>query len=405
MLMPLLADASLNDLDWFKIVVNLIGGLAIFLFGMSVMTDGLKSAAGDGLRKMLAKVTSNRFMGTGCGVVADRTHAILVRHNRAAGWICLGRADVDAAVDRRDPRLEHRINLHRPDHRVRYRQIRTDDDRHRFFFTQMLSRRVRIRSLGTMLLGLGLVFTGMSFMSQATYPLRGHPTFIHLMGQMDNPVWGVLVGAGVTAIIQSSAATTAMVIVLASQGAITLEAGIALAFGANIGTCLTALLASFGKPRVAKQVALVHILFNVFGVLIWITFIPEFAELVRWISPTDPNLDAAARMATGAPRQIANAHTLFNVVNALLVLPLITPMAWLVSKIIPDRPRVEMPVAVPKYLDHEALDTPSLALDYARLELSRLGERISRMFRAAPQLTSSNAEEASKAANPKPSGG
>ncbi len=392
----LLADTSLQSLDWFKIIINLAGGLAIFLLGMGVMTDGLKSAAGDGLRKMLAKLTTNRFMGTVSGVVitgltqSSTVTTVLLVGFASAGLISMSQSIGVILGSNIGSTFTAQIIAFNID---RYVPMMIAVG----FFTQMLSRHVRIRSLGTMMLGLGLVFLGMMFMSEATHPLRGHPTFIHLMSGMDNPVWGVLIGAMVTAIIQSSAATTAMVIVLAGQGAITLEAGIALAFGANIGTCLTALLASFGKPRVAKQVAIVHVLFNVFGVLIWIAFIPQFAEIVRDISPTKPDLQGAARFAAEAPRQIANAHTLFNIINALLVLPLITPLAWLVTRIIPDRPSIETPIAVPKYLNRDALDTPSLALDYARLELSRLGERIARMFRAAPQLIGSHAVEASKA--------
>jgi phosphate:Na+ symporter len=392
--MMLLADATLNDLDWFKIIVNLAGGLAIFLFGMTVMTDGLKSATGDGLRKMLAKLTSNRIMGTGCGVVlTGLTQSSSVTTVLLVGFVSAGLMSMHQSIG---VILGSNIGS-----TFTAQIIAFDVDRYVpmliaiGFFTQMLSRRVRLRSAGTMLLGLGLVFAGMSFMSEATSPLRGHPTFIRLMGEMDNPLWGVLIGAAVTVVIQSSAATTAMVIVLAGQGAITLEAGIALAFGANIGTCFTALVAALGKPRVALQVAVAHTLFNVVGVLIWVAFIPQFAEWVRMISPTSPGLEGAAQLAAEAPRQIANAHTLFNVVNALLVLPLITPMAWLVSKLVRDRPRVEAPVAVPKYLDEDALTTPSLALDYARLELARLGKRVARMCRVTPSLAGEHADRAS----------
>ncbi len=383
--MTLLADTTPIDLDWFKIIVSLAGGLAIFLFGMTVMTDGLKSATGDGLRKMLAKLTSNRIMGTGCGVVlTGLTQSSSVTTVLLVGFVSAGLMSMHQSIG---VILGSNIGS-----TFTAQIIAFDVDRYvpmliaLGFFTQMLSRRVRVRSAGMMLLGLGLVFAGMGLMSEATSPLRGHPTFIRLMGEMDNPVWGVLIGAAVTVIIQSSAATTAMVIVLAGQGVISLEAGIAIAFGANIGTCATALLATFGKPRVALQVAIAHTLFNVVGVLVWVAFIPQFAEVVRGISPSSADLEGAARLAAEAPRQIANAHTLFNVVNALLVLPLVTPLTWLVTKLVPDRPQVETPAAVPKYLDEEALTMPSLALDYARLELSRLGYRIADMFRLTPEL-------------------
>ena len=383
--MTLLADATLHELDWFKIVVNLAGGLAIFLFGMNVMTDGLKSAAGDGLRRLLAKVTSNRIKGTFCGVVlTGLTQSSSVTTVLLVGFVSAGLMSVHQSIG---VILGSNIGS-----TFTAQIIAFDVDRYIpmmvaiGFFVQMLFRDVRIKSLGTMLLGLGLVFTGMALMSEATHPLRGHETFIQLMRGMANPLWGVLIGAGVTAVIQSSAATMAMAIVLAGQGSISLEAGIAIAFGANIGTCVTAMLASIGKPRVAKQVAIAHTLFNVIGVAIWIGFVPQFAELVREVTRLSTGLEDGSQLAEHVPRQIANAHTLFNIINAILILPLVTPLGWLAGKLAPDRPTAETPAAQPKYLTRDALDTPPLALAYARLELSRLGVRIAGMFRRAPQL-------------------
>ena len=158
------------------------------------------------------------------------------------------------------------------------------------FFTEILARRERVRQWGMALMGLGLIFFGMSVMSDAMAPLRSYQPFLDLMVRMENPLVGILVAATFTGLIQSSSATTGIVIVMASQGFITLPAGIALAFGANIGTCITAMLAAIGKPREAVRAATVHVLFNVAGVLVWFLFIPQLADIVTLISPSHPEL-------------------------------------------------------------------------------------------------------------------
>jgi len=150
----------------------------------------------------------------------------------------------------------------------------------------MRMKEEKVRQLGAALMGLGLIFFGMELMSEAMKPLRIYAPFIDLMQQMKNPFLGILIGMVFTALVQSSSATTGIVIVLAGQGFISLEAGIALLFGANIGTCVTALLAAIGKPREALQGAMVHVLFNVVGVVLWVGFIRQLAGLVRAVSPT-----------------------------------------------------------------------------------------------------------------------
>jgi phosphate:Na+ symporter len=231
----------------------------------------------------------------------------------------------------------------------------------------------------------------MSVMSDAMNPLRSYQPFLDLMTRMDNPLVGILVAAGFTALIQSSSATTAIVIVMATQGFITLEAGIALAFGANIGTCVTAMLAAIGKPRDAIRAAVVHVLFNVFGVLLWVGIIPQLAEFVTWLSPAHPGLSGTDRVAAETPRQIANAHTVFNIANTFIFIGFTGQFARLVEWLVPDKPIEEKIIAQPKYLDEELLETPSLALDRVRLEIGHVGERISEMLeRILPAVISGN---------------
>jgi phosphate:Na+ symporter len=211
-------------------------------------------------------------------------------------------------------------------------------------------------------------------------PLRSSQFFLDLMGSMETPGLGILTGALFTALIQSSAATTGVVIVLASQGFVTLPAGIALAFGANIGTCITAVLAAVGKPRDAMRAAAVHVLFNVLGVLIWLGFIDQLASWVAAISPSAEGLSGLDRLAEETPRQIANAHTLFNVANTVLFLPFAGVFARVAQKILPDRAGKGPDVVEPRYLDFELIRTPSLAVDRARLEVLHMGDRVRTMM-------------------------
>jgi len=227
------------------------------------------------------------------------------------------------------------------------------------------------------LMGLGLLFFGMELMSIATGPVREWPPFIEMMQTMRNPLLSIAAGALFTAIVQSSSATTGIVIVLASQGLISLETGIGLIFGANIGTCVTAMLSSFGRPREALQAAWAHVIFNVLGVLIWVLFIPQFADLVRTISPVTESLAGLERTAADTPRQIANAHTIFNIANLVLFIWFTGPLAKLVARLVPVPPP---PVGIqPKYLDDLFLEQPAMALDQVRRELVRLGDRVGSM--------------------------
>jgi phosphate:Na+ symporter len=169
-------------------------------------------------------------------------------------------------------------------------------------------------------------------------------------------------------------------IVMASGGLVTLPAGIALALGANIGTCVTALLAAIGRPREGQRAAAAHVLFNVLGVILWVGFIDQLAGLAIRFSPASPELAGSARLAAEVPRQIANANTIFNVINTMLFLPFTGVLAAVVTKLLPDRPVDETVIIEPKYLDPALLTTPSLALDRVRMEIGHMGEAIESMW-------------------------
>ncbi|MCP4409560.1 MAG: Na/Pi cotransporter family protein, partial [Gammaproteobacteria bacterium] len=238
----------------------------------------------------------------------------------------------------------------------------------------------KARHYGSMIMGLGLIFYGMGVMSDAMNPLRSYEPFLELMVKMENPILGILVGAVFTALVQSSAATTGIAIVMASEGLMSLPAGIALAFGSNIGTCATAVLAAIGKPRAAVRAAGVHIAFNIAGVLLWVFFIDYLAEFVSTISPSYPELQGKERLAAEVPREIANAHTVFNVANTLIFIWFTTYFARFVEWLIPDVPEDEKQIIRPKYLDDMLFETPSLALQRVRMELGHMGEIVKAMF-------------------------
>ena len=392
---PVLAAADgEKSMAWGVMGMQLFGGLALFLFGMEQMAEALKAVAGERMKTILAKLTSNRFMGaiTGAFVTAviqsSSVTTVLVVGFISAGLMSLAQsvgiimgANIGTTITAQI--VAFKIT------KAALLMIGVG------FSMLFISKNEKIKQYGTMLMGLGLVFFGMSVMSDAMKPLRSYQPFLDLMIQMENPVVGILIAAGFTGLIQSSSATTGIVIVMASQGFITLPAGIALAFGANIGTCVTAMLASIGKPREAVRAATVHVIFNVAGVILWFAFIPYLADLVTLMSPVHPELTGVDRLGAETPRQIANAHTVFNVVNTLIFIGFTTQLARLVEKLIPDRALEDEILAVnAKYLDEELLSTPSLALDRVRLEVLHMGEIVQEMLdKIMPAILSGNREE------------
>jgi phosphate:Na+ symporter len=379
--LPVLADGDAEKgIEWGVMGMKLFGGLALFLFGMEQMADALKAVAGERMKGILAKLTSNRFMGAATGAfVTAVIQSSSVTTVLVVGFITAGLMSLSQSIG---VIMGANIGTTITAQIVAFKVTKAALLMIGVGFTMLFaSKQERIRHYGAMLMGLGLVFFGMSVMSDAMKPLRSYQPFLDLMISMESPLVGILVAAGFTGLIQSSSATTGIVIVMASQGFITLPAGIALAFGANIGTCVTALLASIGKPREAVRAALVHIIFNVAGVALWVMFIPQLADFVTTISPSHPELTGIQKLGAETPRQIANAHTAFNVANTFIFIWFTAQLARLVEWLVPDRLLEEEGLAVSaKYLDDELLSTPSLALDRVRLEVLHMGERVNAML-------------------------
>lgn len=377
-----------SGLDQFALASGLVGGLAMFLFGMDIMTRALKRVAGDYMKTMLARMTSNRFVGVATGATltaiiqsSSITTVLLV------GFISAGLMSTSQSVAViLGANIGTTITAQILAFKVTSAALPIVAVG---FFISFAAKREEWRQYGLIILGLGLVFFGMSIMSDAMAPLRSYQPFLDFMVSLDDPLLAALVGAGFTAVIQSSSATTGILIVMAGQGLIGLESAIALALGANIGTCITAVLASIGKPREAVRTALVHTLFNVVGVLIWIGFVSELADLARYISPSHRELAGLAGASSDVPRQIANIHTFFNVVNAALFIGFTTQITRFVEWLVPDRPLVEDERFAPRFIDDQLLATPAFALDAARREIVRLGELVRDMLDAViPSATS-----------------
>ena len=370
-----------NPFTEFDLWAGLFGGLALFLFGMDIMTQALKSAAGDYMKDILGKLTRNRFVGVGMGAMVTAiiqsssvTTVILV------GFISAGLMSMSQSVA---VIMGANIGTTITAQILAFKVTKLALPIIAIGFTiAFTATRNNWRQYGMIILGLGMVFYGMSVMSGAMYPLRSYDPFIQFMTSMHNPLLAAGMGLLFTAVVQSSSATTGILIVMASQGLIALEPAIAIALGANVGTCITAGLASIGKPREAVRAAAVHTIFNVAGVIIWIGFVPQLAELAQLISPSQEQLSGTQRLAAETPRQLANIHTFFNVVNVFLFIPFTTQLARLVEWMIPDRPIRPDAAMLPKFLDRSFLSTPPIALEAARLEIRRLGKRVRVMFAA-----------------------
>jgi phosphate:Na+ symporter len=367
------------QLDQLALASGLIGGLALFLFGMDILTRALKQLAGDRLKVLLARMTRNRFLGLVAGgfvtaiVQSSSITTVLLVGFISAGLMTTSQsvamilgANIGSTVTAQI--LAFKVSA------IGLPVLALG------FFISFLAPQKVTREYGRILLGLGMLFFGMTIMSDAMKPLRSFQPFLDFMLSLENPMLAALVGAAFTAVIQSSAATTGILIVMVAQGLIGLESAIALALGANIGTCVTAQLAAWGKPREAFRAALVHTLFNVVGVAIWIGFVSQLADFSRMISPSYPDLGAVARVQAEAPRQLANVHTFFNVINALLFIGFTTQITKLVEWIAPDKPDQIPPEFAPRHLDRQFLTVPAIAVDVVRLEILHLGELVRAML-------------------------
>jgi len=360
--------------DWIQLLLGLFGGLALFLGGLQLLSEGMKKAAGQALKTVLAKLTTNRFTGalTGAfvtGVLNSSTvTTLLVVGFISAGFMTLAQsvgvimgANIGSTVTAQ--LLAFNLSAYS------LGPVAIG------FFMMFSAKQEKVKYYGMMIMGIGLVFYGMGLMSSGMTPLRTYEPFLVILKGLENPLAGIAAGALFTAIVQSSAATVGIAIAMASEGLLALPAGIALALGANIGTAATTAFMGIlsSKSAEATRASVVHVAFNVLGTLIWLPVIWLLVDLSVWVSPASPELQGAAKAAAEVPRQIANANTLFNVLNTVLFIGFTGWFAKMAERIVPDRELPPGVIVQAQYLDDGALEAPSVALQAVRLELGRVG--------------------------------
>ncbi|MFC2113918.1 Na/Pi cotransporter family protein [Bacteroidota bacterium] len=358
-----------EKIRWFFLIVGLLGGLALFLYGMEKMSDGMKKSAGNKMRTILATLTNNRLIGFAVGafvtmviqsssattvMLVSFVQAGLINFTQSIGVI-LG-ANVGTTF------TAQLIAFKLTDYALLMVVAG--------FGMVTLIKNENTKHIGNAILGFGLLFFGMKLMSDAMYPLRSFPAFITALEGLENPLLSVCVGAVITALIQSSSALSGIVIVLAQQNLISLEAGIPLIIGANIGTCFTAGLASIGASREAKRVAIAHTLFNISGALLFVFWIPTFAKIVVYIT---------SMFDVSVARQIANAHTIFNLGVGLFFIPFSGLFSKLILLILPVRKARQDTMLYVRHLDEKVLNIPEISIGLARSEIYRMTNNIGEM--------------------------
>ena len=356
-------------MELFQTVLQLLGGLAIFIFGVELLSEGLEKAAGNHLLTFLQKAAGNRFMGLLFG-----TFAVSVLQSSSmlmVTMIGLINAHMLTLQQAIGVMLGSEIGTTITGQIVAF-NLKSVDLVFLVsgFFLMFFSKNQKLKTIGQPLFGIGLVFLGMKMMSTAGGFFSQLPAFRTLCESMSrNVILGVAVGAVLTAAIQSSSAMTGLVIAMGSAGSISLIAAISLILGANIGTCFTGWLASLKSSINAKRASYAQIFINIGGVILILPFIQPFAE---FISTTSPAL----------PRQIANAHTVFNVAASVILLPFVKPITQLVKSVVKGRGG-EKDKKVTKYIDDQFISSPIVAVSVSRAEVLRMGWLTHQMLKNA----------------------
>lgn len=362
-------------------LLGLLGGLALFLYGMQMMSAGLEDAAGNRMKQILERLTANRFLGVavGAGITAviqssSATTVMVVGFVNSgmmtlkqAVWIIMG-ANIGTTITGQLIALD--VGALAP----------------LFAFVGVVFivfvKKVIFHHYGQIIAGLGILFIGMEMMSSAMMPLRDSAAFVDLVSNFSNPFIGILAGAVFTALIQSSSASVGILQALAVSGVIGLPTAVYVLFGQNIGTCITAVLASIGTSRNAKRTTVIHLMFNIIGTALF-TAVCMATPLTAFMVSLTPDNPAA---------QIANMHTLFNIVTTLLLLPFGTYLAELATKILPDRGTEDIDMMHLAYIrpmesskDHQ-IGSSAIVIGSVRRELGRMAsmaaDNVSRSFQA-----------------------
>ncbi|OLR59682.1 Na/Pi-cotransporter [Anaerostipes sp. 494a] len=377
------------------IILGLLGGLALFLYGMQMMSAGLESAAGDKMKEILERLTSNRFLGVLVGAVitaviqsssATTVMAVgfvnsgMMTLNQAV-WIIMG-ANIGTTITGQLIALD--VGAMAP--------------LIAFIGVAMIvfMKNPKIQYIGQIFAGLGILFIGMNMMGDAMVPLRDFPPFINLMTRFSNPAVGILAGMVFTALIQSSSASVGILQALALSGVISLRNAAFVLFGQNIGTCITAVLASIGTERNAKRTTIIHLLFNIIGTVIF-TVVCLVFPLTDYV---------AAFSGSSITRQIANMHTLFNITTSILLIPFGNQLAVLAVKILPEKEEEKEHHKHLKYMKEvdtsvdATIGTAAIYMEGMKKEISRMLEmariNVEKSFQACLQGNSQSIDDVEK---------
>ncbi len=366
-----------------EILFGLFGGLAIFIFGMNMMSECLQKAAGEKMKAILGMLTKNPVMGVLAGAlvtaVLQSSSATTVM---AIGFVSAGLMTLPQAIS-----IIFGANIGTT-MTAQIIAFKISDYIYLFIFAgfivAFISKSEKIKNIGQTVFAFGLLFLGIETMGGVMKPLASSPVFTNMIAKVaDIPVLGVAVGALMTLVVQSSSATIAVLQNFASQpGAdggtsiIGLAGAIPILLGDNIGTTITALLASIGQPRDAKRTALAHSIFNISGSFLFIWFVTPFAEIIKMISPKGPEIEVISR-------QIANAHTGFNLVMTILWTPLLWLMVKIVMRLIPDGKEAAGHPSEPVYLDERLVGQPAAALQLVAREVLRVSDIVEELLQNA----------------------
>lgn len=352
-------------------ILSLLGGLALFLYGMQMMSTGLEAAAGNKMKSILEKLTSNRIKGVLVGAVITAViqsssattvmvvgfvNSGLMTLNQAV-WVIMG-ANIGTTITGQLIALD--IGAIAPIFAIAG------------VAAMMFVKSERVHHISSIFAGLGVLFMGMDMMGAAMEPLQDSEAFINLMTQFSNPLIGILVGAVFTAVIQSSSASVGILQALAATGMIPLSSAVYVLFGQNIGTCITAVLASIGTKVNARRTTVIHLMFNIIGTTIFtiICMVTPYVHLIESLTPGDP------------VAQIANAHTIFNIVTTLLLLPFGTYMAKAATHILPDSKKEDDEELRLKYIrpfeSSYAIGHSAVAVSQVRDEVGRMLDMVSK---------------------------
>ena len=365
-----------------KIVFGLLGGLAMFLYGMNSMSDALQKAAGEKMKRILGFLTKNPLMGALAGALvtavlqSSSATTVMVIGFVSAGLMSLPQAISVIFGANIGTTMTAQLMAFKISNYI-YPIIFIG------FIMNFVFKKEKIRNVGMVIFSFGLLFEGIEVMGGVMKPLASSAIFVDLMGKVSEiPVLGVVLGAVMTLVVQSSSATIAVLQNFASQSGpdgihsvIGLAGAIPILFGDNIGTTITALLASIGQSKNAKRTAIAHSTFNITGTILFMFLIRPLAAFVQWISPKGDELDIISR-------QIANAHTTFNVACTLIWLPLIPVMVKIVKFINRGEDKKNSEGFVAKYLDDKAMSQPAAAIYMAAKEISRLSAHAGKMIEA-----------------------